>query len=172
MAHSTFDYSTFPVRLHFHSQRAEAAAGFVYLKKKHPSVDLLETFRPIFRNSPQKPGVAANAGLFLMENIMQASKESFEACRAGFMAIPETEVTYCKLPVEVGVSEATQLATAAAADASALTAWGLAAFFLVELPTRAAAYMYAAAMFLLVTDTDPDAVRLWKELWLSCIHSG
>ena len=95
---------------------------------------------------------------------MQAGKEKFNERKEQIMAIPESEVTFCKMPTEVSTAEAVELSTVAEADKESLLASGIAAFFLEELPIRAAAYLYAAAMFLVVSDTDPEALRQWKEL--------
>ncbi len=95
---------------------------------------------------------------------MQAGKECFDQCKDAIMAIPEDKVVYSNLPVEVSVSEATQLATAAEDDRPTLLHSGLAAAILDALPIRAAAYLYAVALYFIVSRTDPESLRRWKEL--------
>lgn len=95
---------------------------------------------------------------------MQGSEEAYRQHYDSFMAIPDEEVTYCNIPIEVAVAEAIQLGIVAAEDKEALLGVGLDPIFVDTLGSRAAAFTFAAARYQSMTAADPEATKQWKEL--------
>jgi hypothetical protein len=94
----------------------------------------------------------------------QGSEETYKECYKSFMAIADEEVTYCNIPLEVATAEAAQLSIVAAEDREALVSAGIDPIFVDSLAARAGAFTYAAARYQLVTSSDPEARRQWKEM--------
>ena len=92
------------------------------------------------------------------------SEEAYRQHYNAFMAIPDEEVTYCNIPIEVGVAEATQLGVVSAEDRGTLLGVGLDPEYVDTLPSRAGAFAFAAARYQSMTASDPRAVKQWKAL--------
>ncbi len=94
----------------------------------------------------------------------QGSEQAYNENYDAFMAIPEAEVTYCNIPLEVETAEATALAIVAAEDREMLIGVGIEPIFVDTLAPRALAFTYAAAKYEAMTAADPNATEQWKAL--------
>ncbi|MBN2528929.1 MAG: hypothetical protein JXR76_21245 [Deltaproteobacteria bacterium] len=87
---------------------------------------------------------------------------AFEKCFGDFMALQDEQVTFCRVPIDTALAEARTLTEIVTEDYDALIGAGLNPLFLITLPDRAYAFMYAAIRYKEATATDPDALLRWK----------
>jgi hypothetical protein len=80
------------------------------------------------------------------------------------MAIPDEEVMYCNIPIEVATAEATQLVIVVTEDREMLIGAGIEPIFVDTLESRSLAFTYAAAKYQAMTASDQSATKKWKEL--------
>ncbi|MBN2528701.1 MAG: hypothetical protein JXR76_20090, partial [Deltaproteobacteria bacterium] len=91
------------------------------------------------------------------------SQEAYEACLNAYMAINDSKVVFCNMPLEIATAEGRGLSVVSTADRQVLVDAGLNPELVDSLPTRAEGFAYAAARYQLATTTDPISLQRWKE---------
>jgi hypothetical protein len=93
----------------------------------------------------------------------QGSEQAYKAEYDSFMSVPDEDVTYCNMPLDVAAAEGAQLAIVAMEDRQKLLGSGLDPKHVDTLKSKVGAFTYAAAKYELVVNVDPEVAKAWKE---------
>ncbi|RQV96433.1 hypothetical protein EH221_04800, partial [bacterium] len=89
------------------------------------------------------------------------SEQAYKQCIDDIKAMPKNKIVYCNQPMEIAVNETTQLALATWEDRADFVAAGINQALLDSITRRAGAFAYAAALYQLALEQDPETKRIW-----------